>query len=89
MKHASSETLQSLLPLLEQLRKLPDLTERKPGIFYRKSAAFLHFHEDSQGIFADVKLGGRNFTRIDVSQRVRQVRFLEVVKLALQPAPSR
>ena len=89
MKHASSETLQSLLPLLEQLRNLSGLTERKPGIFYRKSAAFLHFHEDPQGIFADVKLDGRNFTRIDVSQRVGQVRLMEAVKLALQPAPSR
>ena len=33
------------------------LTERTRGVFYRKSSAFLHFHEDPAGFFADVKTG--------------------------------
>jgi hypothetical protein len=34
------------------------LKERKRGAFYRKSAGFLHFHEDPAGLFADLKVGG-------------------------------
>ena len=30
--------------------------EKKRGIFYRKSAAFLHFHEDPDGLYADVRM---------------------------------
>jgi hypothetical protein len=55
MKHAGSSALDSLEPLLSELRSLPSLTERKRGIFYRKSAAFLHFHEDPAGLFADLR----------------------------------
>lgn len=56
MKHAGLETLAVLEPLLAQLRAaLPGVVERKPGAFYRKSQAFLHFHEDPAGLFADLK----------------------------------
>jgi hypothetical protein len=55
MRHATSETLQEIEPLLEQLRSVPGLVEKRPGIFYRKSKAFLHFHEDSSGLHADVR----------------------------------
>ena len=34
---------------------LDGLTERTPGTFYRRSRAFLHFHADPAGIFADVR----------------------------------
>ena len=55
MKHAGSAALDTVEPLLAQIRSLPSLTERKRGVFYRKSSAFLHFHEDPAGIFADVR----------------------------------
>jgi hypothetical protein len=55
MKHATPVALDALEPLIRQLRALPALTERKRGVFYRKSSAFLHFHEDPAGFFADVK----------------------------------
>lgn len=55
MKHAGAAALDSVEPLLEQIRGLPVLTERKRGVFYRKSAAFLHFHEDPAGMFADLR----------------------------------
>jgi hypothetical protein len=55
MKHAGSAALDSLEPVLGEVRSLPLLTERKRGVFYRKSSAFLHFHEDPAGIFADVR----------------------------------
>ena len=59
MKHASDETLDTLNDLLVVVRHYsPPLKEKKRGVFYLKSAAFLHFHEDPAGIFADVKVNG-------------------------------
>ena len=57
MKHASEQTLIGLEPLLASIRKLPGLRERSRGLFYRSGSAFLHFHEDPAGIFADLKAG--------------------------------
>jgi hypothetical protein len=53
MKHATPVALDALEPLLAQVRAIPGLTERKRGVFYRKSTAYLHFHEDPAGFFAD------------------------------------
>jgi len=59
MKHATPRALKQLAPLLDQLRRdLADVTERKPGTFYRRSQALLHFHEDPAGLFADLKIAG-------------------------------
>jgi hypothetical protein len=67
MKRATPETLKDLEPLLARIRALGGLVERKPGTFYRRSSAFLHFHEDQAGLFADVKLDGVKFERMPVS----------------------
>ena len=68
MRHARAEALDELEPLLAQIRALPGLTERSRGIFYRKSRAFLHFHEDPAGLFADIRgADGGDFERIDVT----------------------
>ena len=64
MKHAGANTLAALSPLLCSLREYGELVERTPGSFYRKSKAYLHFHEDPSGIYADVKLSGAEFTRV-------------------------
>jgi len=64
MKHASTATLDQLEPLLAQLRGLAGLTERRRGIFYRRSSAFLHFHEDPAGLFADVRGPDGDFDRL-------------------------
>jgi hypothetical protein len=58
MRHAGQDALDELEPLLAELRKLPEIAERKRGTFYRKSDAFLHFHEDPAGPFADLKVDG-------------------------------
>jgi len=55
--------LSLIVPLLDQLRTLPELKEKKTGVFYRKSRAFLHFHEDDGKLYADVRLSGLDFTR--------------------------
>ncbi len=46
----------TIADLLEKLRQRPVLREKSPGIFLLKSRAFLHFHDDPAGIFADMKL---------------------------------
>jgi len=84
MKHAGPGALDGIEALLAQLRKWAVLTERKRGTFYRKSSAFLHFHEDPQGMFADLKLGG-DFQRFRVSTRAEQVAFLREVATELAP----
>jgi hypothetical protein len=56
MKHATSIALDALEPLLDELRAVEWLTERKRGVFYRRSRAMLHFHEDPSGFFADLRL---------------------------------
>ena len=57
LKHASHQTLDLIEPLLDQLRGFGELVERKRGIWYHRSRAFLHFHEDPAGVFADLKIG--------------------------------
>jgi hypothetical protein len=79
VKHAGPATLAALEPLLAQLRLRPELVERTPGAFYRKSKAYLHFHEDPAGIFADVKLDGATFTRLRISTRKEQAQLLRLV----------
>ena len=49
MRHAGSDALDALEVVLGALRAHPELKEKKRGIFYRKSVAFLHFHEDKAG----------------------------------------
>jgi hypothetical protein len=56
VRHAGAAALDRLEPLLVELRGIPGLVEKKRGIFYRKSVAFLHFHEDPSGLFADLRL---------------------------------
>jgi hypothetical protein len=66
MKHATAQALAQIPELLEQLRAIPGLVEKGPGVFYRKGRAFLHFHEDPAGLFADVRPGAE-WVRIEVS----------------------
>lgn len=63
MRLARAEALDGLEPFLERLRAVPGLVEKKRGVFYVRSKAFLHFHEDPSGMHADVRLGPE-FTRV-------------------------
>jgi N-acetylglutamate synthase-like GNAT family acetyltransferase len=65
VRHATTEALDQLEPLLAQLRLVEGLVEKSRGVFYRKSRAFLHFHEDPSGLFADVRFG-QDFERFRV-----------------------
>ena len=83
MRHATPAALDQLEPLLAGLRDCEGLREKKRGTFYRGSSAFLHFHEDPAGLFADVKLAGADFTRMRASTVVEQRAVLQAVRTAL------
>lgn len=82
MKHAGEAALDRLEPLLAAVRRLPGLKERSRGIFYKGGTAFLHFHEDPAGLFADLKVC-REFERHDVSDAAGQKAFAKIVTAAL------
>jgi hypothetical protein len=79
MKHAGQDAVEQLEPLLQILRSVPSLVEKKPGVFYRKSKAFLHFHEDPSGLYADLRVG-ENFERYRVQTAKERAKFLAVVR---------
>ena len=89
MKHAGDVTLDALENILRQIRSYSELTERKRGIFYRKATAFLHFHEDDAGIFADLKIGpvktSLKYRRFRVSTLAEQRKLLKLIQKQLTP----
>lgn len=84
MKHAGETALDDLEPLLAKLRVLPRLKEKKRGTFYVGSKAFLHFHEDPDGPFADLKtsLDG-DFERFRVRTASERSRLVTLARRAL------
>jgi hypothetical protein len=85
MRHARDQDLDRIDSLLTQLRALPGLTEKKRGVFYRKSKAFLHFHEDPKGMFADISGGAsRMDVRIDVTEADGQAALMEAARRLLE-----
>ena len=86
MKHASESTLEGLSAFLDRLRSIDGLVEKRPGVFYRRSKAFLHFHEDPSGIFVDIRLNIDDpFTRLPVTTRSQQSELITTIKRALRP----
>lgn len=83
MRHARADALDRLEPMLGQLRVLPALREKTRGTFYRGSKAFVHFHEDPAGLFADVRLDDE-FERFDVSTRAHQRDVMRRIRDALE-----
>jgi hypothetical protein len=81
VKHAGAAALAALGPVLVAIRALPGLTERKPGIFYRGGVAFLHFHEDPAGLFADLKEAGA-FVRRPANSAAERVTLIDAAREA-------
>lgn len=90
MKHATAPALRQLDDLLLALRALGMLREPRPGCFYRQGTAFLHFHEDPSGLFADVKLAPGEFTRLPASSAAQRAHILAAVRrtIASWPPPK-
>jgi hypothetical protein len=84
MRHAGPAALDALEPLLAELRGLPGLKERTRGAFYAKSRAFLHFHEDPKGLFADIRdAAGKDFQRLDVTLVTARTALVALAKARL------
>jgi hypothetical protein len=67
MRHARPAALDQLETLLDRLRRIEGLKEKSRGVFYKGAKAFLHFHEDPAGLFADIRTeDGTDFDRIQV-----------------------
>jgi hypothetical protein len=79
VRHATDGDLDRLEPLLERLRAIDGLRERKRGNFMFRSRAFLHFHEDNDELLADVRLD-REFERWPVTTPAQQRRLLVAVR---------
>jgi hypothetical protein len=82
MKHATENALRQLSDLLEQIRQRPGIREKKLGIFYCKSKAFLHFHEDPAGLFADLS-SAVDFDRYPVNTAKQRRILLSAIDRAL------
>ena len=78
MAHADLKALEPLLPLLRQLREIKGLKEVKPGIFYCRGAAFVHFHDEQGALVADLKrASGSGFDRYPLATPQGQRKLLD------------
>ena len=81
MAHADAKALEPLLPLLRQLRDIKGLKEVKPGIFYCRGAAFIHFHDEQGTLVADLKkAGGSGFDRYPLNTAPAQRNLVDDAK---------
>jgi hypothetical protein len=78
MKHAGTAAFGALRDLLQSLRTRTALVERRPGIFYVGGRAFLHFHEDPAGLFADLRLAN-DWHRFPVNSPGERAELLAVI----------
>jgi hypothetical protein len=78
---ARKVTLQRLEPLLDDVRALgiSGLIEKANGAFYRRRVGILHFHEDAEGVYADVKIGGE-WQRVQIDRAEGRRRVLSLLR---------
>lgn len=81
MAHADAKALEAQLPLLRQLREVKGLKEVRPGIFYLRGSAFLHFHDEAGVLSVDLKKpGGSGFDRYALATAPEQRKLLDDAK---------
>ncbi len=80
-------TLETLATLLGVLRAYPVLDEVRLTAFHRNGRDFIHFHEGSEGLFADVRLS-KGRVRMPVSTRAEQAELLERIEEKLSSLES-
>ena len=78
MKHAGTAAFAVLSDLLESLQSRTALIERRSGIFYVNGKAFLHFHEDPSGLFADLRIGS-DWQRFPVNSPDERAELLTII----------
>lgn len=82
MGHADADALRAVLPILRQLREIKALQEKRPGVFYARAEAFLHFHDNGGVLHAELKKpGGSGFDRFPLATPAEQRRLVDEAKL--------
>jgi len=81
-------TLETLAPLLDVLRAYPMLNEVRPAAFHLDGRDFIHFHEETEGLFADVRLS-KGRVHMPVSTQAEQAELLERIEEQLSSLESR
>jgi hypothetical protein len=89
MKHVGKDAPTNLEPVLDALRERDALDEKSPASFYLRSKAFVHFHDDAAGLFADLKEDLVSFTRYRVTTATEQRAFLARVDRCLNALKAR
>ncbi|HTX49133.1 MAG TPA: hypothetical protein VME40_07065 [Caulobacteraceae bacterium] len=86
MKHAGQAALDGVEPLLARIRDVGVLREKSRGVFYLKSRAWLHFHEDPAGMFVDVRAqDGKEFERLKLDPGAEREILSRLERLASPP----
>jgi len=81
MARAGPEALARLQELLRQLRGIPQVREKQPGIFHLVGQAFVHFHETDGKLSADLKkLSGTGFDSYGVETAPEQRKLVDEAK---------
>ena len=81
MKHVTASGLDQLDDVVRELAPSRASRRSRTGVFYRGSRAFLHFHEDPSGLYADVRVDA-DFERMRVTTKAERKRLLSVVRAA-------
>jgi hypothetical protein len=81
MARASKATLLTLEPWLDNVRELgiDGLVEKANGAFYQRRNGILHFHEDADGVHADVKVAGE-WQRVGVDRATGRQKVLRLLR---------
>jgi hypothetical protein len=83
VRHVTTETSGRIASLLDEIRSIDGLVEKSPAHFYRKSQGFLHFHEDGDDVYADVRLQSRDFERVRVTTKTEQRKLIADIRRCL------
>ncbi len=83
-----SSTLEVLAPLLAVLRAHPALQEVRPATFHLDGRGFAHFHEEPEGVFADVLLANGR-VHMPVSSLAEQAELMEQIDQVLESLERR
>ncbi len=85
MRHITDPMLDRIEPLLEQLRAIDGLVETQAAACSTGGrSAFLHFHDDGDDIYADVRLDGDDFERMRVTTKAEQRALVAAVRRAIR-----
>ncbi len=84
MAHCPPENLRDIEDVLKEVRKLENVQEKGPGIFYLKSKGFLHFHMKDGRRWADARDGdgwGSEIVLPIRASRSAKQRFLAEIRI--------